>query len=296
MTSNSQKVIGLFEEGWDLVTYKTVRSHEHIVNNDPWYGYVKEITPKKVIATTNIEDFKNTKSLVNSVGIPSSSIDVWSGDIHDNLLPYLKEHPKKIFLLSIYGEGRDNLEIGNDYRKIFNAVKDLEYPICLEMNISCPNLGNAHFYRFEFWADILRSLKLNFPEQKIIIKIPYLDKELLTVFLSKLRIPNKGLSIDGITLLNSYPVVVYNEEGNFFFGKDRFIGGLSGLCIKDSMEEMAQNLCALRKEGKFSFDILVSGGIFQEDVSFAKFGGWGVDAILQCTSLYYKEYVKENDK
>ncbi len=173
---DSKWVITAADFGFDILTYKTIRSYYHEGHNVP--NIIK------------LED----GSFTNYFGMPSMDKEFLKKDIQF-ANEYL-DKKGKILIVSITG---DNIQDYVDTAKF--AVNECKAKI-LEVNLSCPNVNKKLIYKDpQAMSDIISEIKkyVNVP---IIIKVGWYDDESV---LKEVLITASDLGINAISGINGIP-------------------------------------------------------------------------------------------
>lgn len=243
--------------GFDLLTYKTVRSRQRDCYELP------NLAPVKTGMMNGSEDAVELQSgwsgsWAVSFGMPSKQPEFWTKDIataKENL------KPGQLLSVSVVGTmqpGWDLTDLANDYadcaETAFRSGADT-----VEMNFSCPNVCSTDGQLFQvpgdagFVAARVREVVGN--KQKLLVKIGYLtDDKLLQQLLCKL-----GDSVDAIVTTNSIPARVTDASGQKLFqGEQR---GICGRAIRDASIAQVARCVELIDRQHLEMSVIGVGGI-----------------------------------
>ena len=226
---NGKWVLYYASLGFDVLTYKTVRSVEHPcyslpnlqpVETGPLRGGEEELPA--------IEKMKGSWAV--SFGMPSQRPDVWRRDIEwtRGQLPR-----GKVLSVSVVGtiqEGWGLEELAQDYARCAKwAVESGADTI--ETNFSCPNVATPDG---QLYQEHDSAGRVAGAVREAIGKVPYIVK------VGHVRGPEEAESlleslngtVDALAMTNSVATRVRDSEGNLLFGGER-----RGICGKATLEE-----------------------------------------------------------
>lgn len=294
---NAKFVQSALDKGFDIVTYKTVRSEKYPCHPAPNVLSVKidgDLTLEKaqsdLVADKN---YHEPLSITNSFGVPSFGPEFWQKDLSD-LIKNTREG--QIVLGSFQGTkklGQTAVEYINDYRVTAKLLKETGVKV-IEVNLSCPNEGtnNLLCYDKERSAEVTKAIKEVVGDIPLIIKIAYYkDYDELKNFVKGLA-PN----IQGISAINTIAAKVVDENGNQALpGEGRLISGVCGHAIKWAGLDMVNKLKNIRKELGLSFQIIGVGGVTTPD-DFFEYMDAGADAVMSATGAMWNPYLAKDIK
>ncbi len=276
--------------GFDILTYKTVRTHKNPSLPHPNCVYLDingqlnaEVSHYPEISTSpppkNIEEV----SITNSLGMPSADPLEWQQDVKT-----AKNHLRngQILVVSVVGSYDKNASLKDDFVHCAKLAKEAGADI-IELNFSCPNspTEEGEIYRdFELSSCISKLVKREIEDTPIFVKIGYLNRDLLADF-TKYNAP----FIQGIVAINTVKAIVVDQNGETVLpGRDR--SGVCGSAIKMAGLEVAQNLIELREKNKYDFVVVGVGGcLVPQDAK--DYYDIGVDAIESCTGAMFDPYL-----
>src|SRR5258708_9655570 len=147
---NGKFVKAALDKGFDIVTYKTVRSSFFPCH--PWPNVVAveaegnltlERAEQGLIVSA---EYKQPLSITNSFGVPSFDPDFWQKDLAE-AATYAKEGQIVIGSFQATPKGSATSYI-QDFADCAKLVKETGAKV-LEVNLSCPNEGSAHLLCFD---------------------------------------------------------------------------------------------------------------------------------------------------
>jgi dihydroorotate dehydrogenase (NAD+) catalytic subunit len=281
---NGRAVKAALDHGWDIVTYKTVRSGEHPVNGFPNLVptaleqlYTKEVAERGIRA---VRAFSFPSSPTNSFGVPSAPPEIWIEDAKQ-AVDYAKEG--QVVVVSFQGTPKGNGDVEafiKDHALAARLVKQTGAKV-LEVNTSCPNEGNSDLLCLDYKTSgrVVEAIRAEIGgEVKLLVKICYFDDQQL------LRNFVKAVSpyINGFTAINTAPARVIDHRGNPIFGLGRERSGISGEYIRPLGVDMVRRLDDLRWKLGLDISIVGVGGVFDE-IDYSEYLDAGADAVETAT-------------
>lgn len=254
---NSKWIEAYSQWGFDILTYKTVRTQYH-----------KSYPPPNCIpVNTNgsIVPIDYSETMLSSFGIPSQVPKEWQRDVQ-KAKQCLSEG--QVLTVSVVGSSID------DFVKCAQMAKDAGADI-VELNFSCPNInitqGNL-YTNYRLSAKVSKAVK-KVVQMPVFVKIGhYKEEKGLRRFLH-----TNAPYIDGVVSMNSLKI-----NGLSLFRDGRDSGGMSGKGIKGISLSQARLMVVLKKEKKYDFCIVgVGGALCPEDI--VEYMDAGVDAVQSCT-------------
>lgn len=300
ITANSHWIEFYGGRGFDILTYKTVRSHVQSVHPPPNWLFLREETqltqqgqgPLVVTGTTAPTNWKRA-TMVNSYGVPSLEPGWWVKEVQSARGKL--EGERQVLLVSIQGSSSSGEKaLTDDFVKTALLAKGAGAQI-VEANFSCPNIPGE--VCGELYADAERAgrvaaaIKDSLADTPLFVKIGYL--------------PQSGLSdlyqslcdhVDGIVAINTISAPVFNAKGEQAFpdgapGVSRLTGGISGHAVKPWAKEVCRHLVQLRRAHRSKrLTILAAGGVLAAQDVF-EYLRLGVDGVQSCTGALLNPYL-----
>ena len=294
---NGKFVKAALEKGFDIVTYKTVRSQKYSCHIWPNILSVKidgdltlEKTKNKITADHN---YKQPLSITNSFGVPSTDPEFWQKDIIQ-LLKNTKEG--QIVVGAFQGtkkEGQSVDDYINDFCITAKILQDTGVKV-IEVNLSCPNEGtnNLLCYDVERSVKVVKSIKNKIKNTPLVIKIGYYkDYDALKNFVKEI-----GSQVEGISVINTIAAEIVDENGKQALpGEGRIRSGICGSSIKWAGLEMVKRLKKLREEFNYNFQIIGVGGVSRAD-DFFEYRNAGADIVMSATGAMWNPYLAREIK
>lgn len=294
---NGNFVQGALDKGFDIPTYKTVRTRKYPCH--PWPNVLSvdvkgDLTLEKASGRL-VADHKYHEplSITNSFGVPSFEPDFWQED----LAKVVKNtRPGQIVVASFQGtkEGDGNIDAYvNDFRIGAKLLKKTKVPV-LEVNLSCPNEGTAHLLCFDTdrSVKVAQAIKDEIGDTPLIIKVGYYkDEEALANFVKEI-----GKVVDGISAINTIAAEIVDEKGRQALpGEGRLRSGVCGHSIKWAGLDMAKRLKVLREKLGYSYTIIGVGGVTVPK-DFDEFRSAGADIVMSATGAMWNPYLARDIK
>jgi len=294
---NGNFVQAALDKGFDIATYKTVRSEKYPCH--PWPNVLSvkiegdltlEKAQGKLVADRN---YHEPLSITNSFGVPSYGPEFWRKDIEKILK---KMRPGQILVGSFQGTKRTGQSVEdyiNDYCMTAEMLKDVGVKV-IEVNFSCPNEGtnNLLCYDTERSIKIARAIKKIIGDVPLIVKIAYYeDYEMLKNFVKEI-----GSIAQGISAINTIPAEIIDENGRQALpGEGRLRSGVCGHAIKWAGLDMVAKLKKLREEFGYSFSIVGVGGVTNPK-DFFEYRNAGADIVMSATGAMWNPYLAREIK
>ncbi len=294
---NGKFVKAALDKGFDIVTYKTVRSGKY--PSHPW----PNVLSVKVEGDLNIDrpenalvadrNYQEPLSITNSFGVPSKDPEFWQKDMAE-VVRYAESG--QIVIGSFQGtkrEGQTTEDYINDYKICAEMLKATGVKI-FEINLSCPNEGTSNFICFDIEksAKITKLIKKTIGEIPLIVKIAYYkDFEALKDFVKEI-----GPMVQAISPINGMNSAVVDESGKQALpGEGRSRSGICGHAIKWAGLDMVKKLKKLREELGLSYTIIGVGGCTTAD-DFFEYRDAGADAVMSATGAMWNPYLAKEIK
>jgi len=279
--------------GFDLLTYKTIRSRERRAHPLPNWLYLDEksaavgaAAPLRVIS--DIPPAPLSATAAGSIGMPSSSPEVWRRDIRSCRARLM---PGQVLIVSVVGTSDQNTsesEFISDFSALTAEARDAGAQV-VELNFSCPNVGRreSEVYRdVELAARIAGAARAEAGSTPLLVKTgPIEDRERMSGLL-------RGLSglVDGVVMINAPSRVIVDGSGSPAFGKNREHAGMMGgvtfdiamKCVHDALEVVHQDALALH--------VLAVGGVSSPERVSAFFDA-GAYAVLAASACAWDPYL-----
>ncbi len=274
--------------GFDLLTYKTVRSREYPSHPMPNCLFVKSgplepsHLPKRLVAPYSWEpDDCRRVTITNSFGMPSRSPEWWQEDV-ERSLNTLGEG--QLLVVSVVGT-YDGTEEGlvKDFERVVSMARETGVKV-VEMNLSCPNTadGEGSIYSDPPLAErIAQRVRKMHPELFLMVKVGYLTGLPLLELM-------KAVSpwVDGVVGINSYQSQVQRPDGTPALGPERELSGVCGWAIRPLGLSFVREAREIAKAHGMPCSLLGCGGVTQA-VHFDEYLKAGAEIVLTCVGAMF---------
>jgi len=294
---NSRWVKLYAELGFDLLTYKTVRTQEHrsfpkpnclLVNGRGQLSENQFSETLTALPNYQPKDIREV-SITNSFGVPSLDPSEWQPDVEKSKSYLSKGLVLIVSVVGTFGNGEDFKSFANDFAHAATLAKEAGADI-IELNFSCPNSPSAEGILYtdpEASSQISKTVKKVIQQTPLFLKIGYINNiHLMEKFLTA-----NAPFIQGVVGINTIKMRVVEENGNPALpGQGREESGICGYAIQQCGIESAKRLVALRDKNKYDFVVIGVGGIMVPG-DIEKYLDVGVDAVQSCTGAMWNPYL-----
>ncbi|WP_104525300.1 beta/alpha barrel domain-containing protein [Blastococcus atacamensis] len=281
--------------GWNVLTYKTVRGRAHPANEQPnWVFAAREITSLQPGADADVvadpwdwvAPGSATVSSVNSFGVPSPAPEEWMADLERALAAVGDE---QLLLVSVMGEGDD---LAADFAGTALMAQEAGAPV-VELNLSCPNTldRSAAGVKPPLCLDadatvaVVEHVRRSLDDRTgLVAKLSWLDEPSLAALVLRL-----APLVDGVAGINTVQSRVRRSDGTPTF-PGRELAGLSGIAVREPALDFTRRLVALREGGGFHFDVLAMGGV-TDPASFEALFAAGADAVQSAAGAFASPFL-----
>lgn len=279
--------------GFDVVTYKTIRSKEHIGHPHPNIVYVNtmgDLTGDRMGDTLHVADKKPETmaemGITNSFGMPSPSMEYLQEDI---ALANQSLENGQVMIVSVVGTPRDGEDFVQDFVKTAKFAHDAGAKL-IEANFSCPNVvsgeGNICLSPeavFEIGSQITQAIG----DTPLIIKVGYYsDFELMKkVFVAAAR-----AGVRSICGINTIGMRVIDEHGQPALGESRLKSGICGEPIQKAALDFVKRAVDINDKEKLGLEIMGVGGITLPE-HFDAFLHEGAKIAMTATGMMWDPYL-----
>ena len=213
---NSQWTTLAAQLGFDIVTYKTIRSHSY-----PGYPLPNVLHVMQKESGIVQQSKVNTLSITNSFGMPSMSPEYLQTDIAKAKAALKKG---QLLIVSVVGSSQDIIE---DFVRTALLAKEAGAAV-IEANFSCPNVSSQEGC---LYSDPENSFKVASAIAKAIHPVPliikvgkYSNHEML----QKVLVTLGRAGARGICGINGISMRVVDDQGAPLLGKGRESSGICG--------------------------------------------------------------------
>lgn len=301
LTANTRWVDYFARRGFNILTYKTVRSLEFKPHKYPHWVFIEDIEPWNDLTQVgpvhgHVETWPKSLhefSTANSFGVPSPKPKVWQRDVEESLSRLVEG---QLLIVSVMGsaEEHEGAAMVQDFVDVARMAESTGAR-AIELNLSCPNTVRADASSGmspplcadpNATREIVEAVKGSLSaDTRLVAKLGYVEEATLQALVGLI-----GGVVDGISGINTMQVAVTDptSEAPIFVGtaKDpervRPAAGVSGSAIRPLGVKFVSNLARLRAEFGHSFSIIGMGGVMgPEDVQ--EYRNAGAEAVQTAT-------------
>ncbi|CAN5120947.1 diguanylate cyclase [soil metagenome] len=296
LTMDSRWTTILSRLGYDIITYKTVRSRGWPANAHPNWMYVDipmQLSEREldIPVIGSFEPLRSQEiSTANSFGVPSQKPELWQQDF-EIAKKNLREGQMMILSLMCSPiEGKTLVDDAETLGKLaIQTTAD-----AFEINFACPNT-DSHGLIYEdvtLTIQICKKLKEVLGDRPLLAKVGYYkDPESLKRFIKE----SQGL-ISGISSTNTFSMKVVDTEGNSAFGEKRSTAGVAGGAIRNLAIKQIDRIMEYKKEmGQHDLVVLAIGGV-TEPRHIQEYLDKGVNAVQGASAVWQNPYIARQYK
>lgn len=282
---NAKWISGYAARGWDLLTYKTVRSIKRECYPAPnWVFVDADASEGPVYATNDIPEDPSQISSAVCFGMPSMDPSFWREDIA-RAKNSLSEGQRLIVSVVASPETDwSEARVADDYAKCAAWAAEAGADL-VEANYSCPNVCSAEgqVYMDVRLADLVtRAVRSAIGQTRLLLKIGVSpNANLQRSFLRAVA----GVA-DGITLVNGISREVLQRDGQPIFGEGHVRAGVLGRIIHEPcVAAVREAKDTINAEG-LNLALVAVGGV-SSVADYQDFIEAGADAVLCGSSPMY---------
>lgn len=279
--------------GFDIVTYKTIRSKKHLAHPLPNMVYISSQTPirhgqepeviiQSKFPPTSIEEL----ALTNSFGIPSQAPEILIEDIAKakNSL-----HAGQLMIVSVVGTPREGEDFVEDFVKAARIAKEGGAEV-IEADFSCPNVaskeGSLHLDPLAV-SMISRAMVAELKEIPLVIKLGVIPTQQR---LKEVMVEAKRAGVRAICGINTVSKKVVKEDGTPALGQNRLTAGVCGGPIREEALNFMRMAYAVNKEEKLDLTLMLTGGAVLPE-HFDLFFEAGADIAMSAVGMMWDPYL-----
>ena len=280
--------------GFDILTYKTVRTRKRPSNPKPNCLFVDTegpITPVRLgdrmtaggKTPTGLSDI----TITNSFGVPSRNPGIWQADVEK-----AKRHLDRyqVLVVSVMGSSEvypDVPSFVKDFADSARMAKEAGAQI-VELDLSCPNSNAAEgmvFLDAGLSGAISKAVKSEIGETPLFIKMGFFPDRVPFETVIRANAPY----VDGIVGINTVRMTVLDAEGRpAISGRPQ--SGVCGAGIQPCARQFVRWLVETKAKNRYDFAAVGVGGIMTPgDVD--AFLQTGVDAVEVATAAMWDPYL-----
>ena len=293
---NSKWILAFAQRGFDLLTYKTVRSSHRPCYPLPNWVFVEKAEDEAGTYYVVDEPPPDPSAISSSVcfGMPSMAPEIWKADIRraKEGLPN-----GQILIVSVVATPDDSWtldDVANDFvdcaRWAVESGADM-----IEANFSCPNVCSSEG---SIYLDVVASraiaekIRAAIGDTSLLIKTGYFDDdERLAAYLRALD----GIA-SGVTLVNCIVGKVIQRDRSPVFGEKFVNAGVLGRTIHDPCVESVGKAAAVIARDNLNLEIAAVGGASAvEDIG--RYIAAGANAVMMGSApMYLPDLAAETKK
>lgn len=299
---NSRYIKAAFQKGFDVVYYKTQRSHVFPCNPFPNI-VILDIDGKLTIDKTkkpisvkngpvqNLEDL----NITNSFGNPSKGPEFWQTDMK-KAVGY--EQKGQIMIASVVGtiiKGMSEEDYYDDFALTARLAKETGVKV-IELNLACPNVASEGVlcYTKSAVVSICRKSKEVVGDIPLIVKLGYYTPDQQPLLEEIMKEINPFIS--GVCVINTIPGQIVDRDGKQALpGVGRLTSGICGAGIKWAGLDMVGRLAKIKESLKSNFAILGVGGVMDAN-DYLEYRDAGCDVVLSATAAIWNPYMAQEIK
>lgn len=274
--------------GYDIVTYKTIRTKEYLGHPLPNVIYVEPYSPTQALESIFKPD---DISITNSFGMPSMSQAYLSQDI---ALAKKSLNPHQLLIVSVVGSPGNAPSVIEDFAACAKFAKECGADI-VEANFSCPNICSKEGALF---TDPENSFLTAAAIVKAIHPLPllvkvgcYKDNDLMRKVILKLA----QAGVHGICGINSVSMNVIDSAGQLALGSGRESSGICGDMIRDKAMQFVRNARDIIRDEKLDMELAGCGGLMKPE-HFTEMLSEGAKIVLTATGMMWNPYLARDWK
>lgn len=268
--------------GFDVLTYKTIRSFEHDGHPLPNMIYVEPTGPHSARELAHLPKHLDELTVTNSFGMPSRSPDFLMQDIEK---ANRAMGSGQLLIVSVVGTPNRGVSFQQDFVNTALLAKEAGAKV-IEANFSCPNVDRAEGMLYtspETVREYASALVKAIHPLPLILKIGEIENPLL---LQQVLEAAALANVSGICGLNSVSMSVTGKHNQASLGPKREKSGVCGSAIRERALTFIRQAHTIIQREKFGLTLLGCGGIVQAE-HFDLFLEAGAQLALTATGMMW---------
>jgi dihydroorotate dehydrogenase len=271
--------------GFDIVTYKTIRSFAYAGNPMPNIVFVEpstDVARRREAAPDSIEEL----SITNSFGMPSRSLDYL---LHDIAKANASLREGQVMIVSVVGSPDQKEGFLEDFVTTARFAKSAGAKI-IEANFSCPNAGKHEgclYMSADSVARFTRAIATAIAPTPLILKMGLFPNE---AAMRKSLIAAARGGAQGVAGINTISMRIIDQSGVPALTGGRITSGVCGAMIREEALGFIRSARAIIDEEKLGLTLIGCGGIMVPE-HFDAFFQEGVDVAMSATGMMWNPYL-----
>ncbi len=286
MVANARGAKLASDLGYDVITWKTIRSTESQAHKFPHVAFITQSSissfDEQLIATNTQLSRKNI-ACANSIGNASYNLEDTVQEIEQGVALLA---PGQILISSIYGVGDSNKKLIDDFVVLASSVSQVGVH-AIELNLSCPNVTGLLYKDAQRVYQLGKHVVKHVGALPVIIKVGLFDSD--EQMQAVMQAAAKA-GIRGIAGINTISMKVINNKGEPYFGQTRRYAGISGTLIAPFAISFIKKARTIIAQERLDLTILGGGGITNCD-QIQTFFQSGADAIMMATGAMVNPFL-----
>jgi dihydroorotate dehydrogenase (NAD+) catalytic subunit len=282
---NAKWIEGFAARGWDLLTYKTVRSAARECYPPPNWAFVNaDAGEGPVFAADDLSDDPSAISSAVCFGMPSMPPEFWREDIARAKASMGDGQMLIVSVVASPEPGWSGAQVADDYAQCAAWAAEAGADV-IEANYSCPNVCSAEgqiYCDADLSKAVTQTLRAAIGDTPLLLKIGvFPNAENQRAFLHAV-----AGNANGITLVNGISRPVLHADGRPVFGKDYVKAGVMGRIIHDPCVAAVREARAVIGSEKLPLALAAVGGV-SSAADFEDFMAAGADVVMCGSSPMY---------
>ncbi|MFT4690366.1 MAG: dihydroorotate dehydrogenase (NAD+) catalytic subunit [Limisphaerales bacterium] len=283
---NSKWITGYARHGFDILTYKTVRSAYRPCYEKPNWVFVdgdgSSEGPVYAITEPPADPIQITSAVC--FGMPSMDPTEWRADIARAKSELNHGQVLIVSVVATPGKTATVIDVAADFARCAHWATEAGADV-IEANFSCPNVCTPEGTIYQdprLSRSIAEQIRAKIGTAKLLLKVGHFrTKPGLEEFLIQMN----GV-VDGITLVNGISRPVLHRDGTPVFGEDYVKAGVLGRAIHEPSVANVRDAGGIIAAHSLNLEIVAVGGISKNE-DMADFFDAGAGAVLMGSSPMY---------
>ena len=282
---NSKWLLGYAQRGFDLLTYKTVRSKVRECYPPPnWVFVDADESDGPVYVTDDLSKGSDAISSAVCFGMPSMAPEVWREDVARCKAGVGEGQMLIVSVVASPEPDWSVAQVADDYAQCAAWAVEAGADV-IEANFSCPNVCSAEgqvYLDAALSGDVSATIRTCIGETPLLLKVAtFPDEESMSRFLRAVSKP-----ADGVTLVNGIARPVLHPDGRPAFGEDYVKAGVLGRIIHEPSVASVRQARTIVDTENLGLALAAVGGVSRSE-DLADFFEAGADAIMLGSAPMY---------